>query len=338
MVRRGENVEVVEWDDMNKASFYMYGIGLSFTTRLIIYPTQLIKTRLQGQTKGTGGQYNGMKDALVKIYRVEGVRGFYKGLHLNLMQVPMAQVYLTVFEKCKQQLSKNFPNGNIPATYFIAGGVASTVSQVIATPLDVIAQYQQVGASSNVAANKNITSKRTLKICSQLYQTDGLRGFYRGFTVATVAFSINSALIWTTYYNALELTGRLPLFTTTISNLANQSNSSTAALAEISPSRALQIMISGTCSSCLINMALLPMDTIRTRHQLQLKRGRESKAQQSVWRTLSLLWQEEGAKGLWRGWSPRLAQAISTSGILFLSYEYLKTMAYRKQLQTSGKS
>ena len=190
MVRSGENVNIIEWDDMDKTSFYLYGFALSFSARCIIYPSQLIKTRLQGQTIGGKSQYNGMFDAISKIYRAEGIRGYYKGLHLNLMQIPMAQLYLTVFEHSKQQMSKLNPEGSIHLQHFVAGAVATASSQMIATPIDVITQYQQVSGTKNVQKNEHITSKKTIRICKQLYRTDGIHGFYRGFTVATFAFSV----------------------------------------------------------------------------------------------------------------------------------------------------
>ena len=193
MVRSGENVNIIEWDDMNKKSFYFYGFALSFSARCIIYPSQLIKTRLQGQTIGQKSQYNGMLDAICKIYKSEGIRGYYKGLHLNLMQIPMAQLYLTIFENTKQQMSKWNPEGSIHLQHFVAGGFASGTSQLIATPIDVVTQYQQVGGAKNVEKNENVSSRKTLKIVKQLYRSDGVAGFYRGFTVATVAFSVQKS-------------------------------------------------------------------------------------------------------------------------------------------------
>ena len=80
MVRQGENVDIIEWDDMDKTSFYLYGFALSFSARCVIYPTQLMKTRLQAQTIGGKAQYNGMGDAIVKIYKSEGFRGYYSAL------------------------------------------------------------------------------------------------------------------------------------------------------------------------------------------------------------------------------------------------------------------
>lgn len=317
MVRSGENVNIIEWDDMDKSSFYLYGFALSFSARCVIYPSQLIKTRLQGQTIGGKSQYNGMLDAIGKIYRSEGVRGYYKGLHLNLMQIPMAQLYLTVFEHTKQQMSKLNPDGSIHFQHFISGGIASATSQLIATPIDVVTQYQQVGSAKNIDKNQHVTSKKTLRICKQLYRTDGLHGFYRGFSVATVAFSIHSALIWMIYYEALEFTSKAFDIKETKTDIGSK--------------RAMQIIAAGILSSSFVNMVTLPLDTIRTRHQLQLKRRVSSNSQPSVIKTCKALIEDEGAKGLFRGWSPRLAQSFTTSGLLFLGYEYLKIKSFQKK-------
>ena len=97
----------------------------------------------------------------------------------------MAQLYLTVFEQTKQQMSKINPEGSIHFQHAVAGAFASATSQLIATPID-----------KNIEKNQHVTSKKTLRICKQLYRTDGLHGFYRGFGVATVAFSIQKVDFW----------------------------------------------------------------------------------------------------------------------------------------------
>jgi len=331
-MREGARIKIIEWNDLSKSSFYMYGFGFSFASRCLIYPSQLIKTRLQSQPlchkTGKPLAYKGLEDAMRKIYKTEGVRGFYKGLHLNLVQIPMQQMYLTIFEAAKQQLSSRWPNGNLNLQYMAAGAIASSATQVVATPLDVVTQYQQVSNAKSIEKNKNITAKNTMKVCSQLYRSDGIRGFYRGFSIATLCFSIHSAIIWSVYYQFLEFTATL--FKSSPSSPSTLNTTMTS-------NHAIQIMISGSCASGIVGMLTLPMDTVRTRHQLQLKRKVSSKAQPSVYMTTKVLWRSEGWKGLFRGWSPRLAQSITTSGLLFLGYEYLKIVAYRAHLEKKKK-
>ena len=52
---------------MDKRKFYTIGPALNLCTRAFLYPTKLIKTRLQVQASGAGPKYTGMADALRKI-------------------------------------------------------------------------------------------------------------------------------------------------------------------------------------------------------------------------------------------------------------------------------
>jgi len=349
MVRQAENIDIIEWNDLDKKKFYCYGVLMSMSTRTLIYPTQLIKTRFQSQSL-SNQQYKGFTDAVRRIVRAEGVRGLYKGLHLNYLQIPVSYVYLTAFEYSKERLSdlsqgihnsrnsqsrqetsssssssKDGPNLTLP--YFIAGFTASTLSQIVATPLDVIVQYKQVYHSANMKKDANISGKSSFQIAKQLYQSDGiLRGFYRGFTVSTLFFGAHSAIIWATYYYFLEKFGGL------IHPKAQvQEKPEKLTWIGISAERTSAIMLAGAFSSLFCSMLLLPIDTVRTRHQLQLKRGKNSSVNASIYKTTETLLKAEGWKGLYRGWQPRVVQS-GLSGVLFLCYELLKVYSSQGQM------
>ena len=63
----------------------------------IVHPLDLIKTRFQSiyqNTKGHDGKsssenlvpkYNGIKSAIKKIYKDEGMKGLYKGFYISLL-------------------------------------------------------------------------------------------------------------------------------------------------------------------------------------------------------------------------------------------------------------
>ncbi len=60
----------------------------------VSYPLELVRRRLQVQDimhkysgSATPVTYKGMTDALIKIYREEGFRGYYKGLWPNYLKV-----------------------------------------------------------------------------------------------------------------------------------------------------------------------------------------------------------------------------------------------------------
>lgn len=356
MVRQTENVNIVEWRDLDAKKFYCYGVLISLSTRTLIYPTQLIKTRFQSQSLSTSSKhkYNSFSDAVRKIIKSEGFLGLYKGLNLNLMQIPVSYLYLTTFEYSKEKLTdildrrrrieqqekhtnndqkgtSNLSNKNLILTYLISGFIASSLSQIVATPLDVVVQYKQVYHSKNMQKDANIKGKSGLQIFNELYKKDGfLKGFYRGFTVACLFFGIHSGLIWGLYYQMSENIGgfmkRLGFINNSSNN--NQISSQSSSSSNLTNQRIFQIISAGITASLITNILLLPLDTIRTRHQLQLKRQKDAKANVSVRNTSQVLYKAEGIPGFFRGWQPRAVQS-NLSGILFLAYEYLKVISAR---------
>jgi hypothetical protein len=48
-------------------------------------------------------EYSGLGDAIVKIYKNEGVGGYYTGLKVSLIRdVPFSGVYFPIYEVCKK--------------------------------------------------------------------------------------------------------------------------------------------------------------------------------------------------------------------------------------------
>jgi solute carrier family 25 protein 44 len=66
---------VVEWAHLDKKKFYFFAPLASFLTRFMLYPSNLVKTRLQAQNTVV---YSGTFDAFRKIIKYEGVSALYK--------------------------------------------------------------------------------------------------------------------------------------------------------------------------------------------------------------------------------------------------------------------
>lgn len=71
----------------------------------VTYPYQLLRARLQ--TYDAAVVYRGVTDAIIQIWRNEGLSGFYKGLGPNLLRVlPSTWVTFLVYENTKLYLPK----------------------------------------------------------------------------------------------------------------------------------------------------------------------------------------------------------------------------------------
>ena len=56
----------------------------------IIYPMELVRTRLCVSSEGT---YRGMSDCIRRVLKYEGIRAFYRGLTPSLVSVVLACNY-----------------------------------------------------------------------------------------------------------------------------------------------------------------------------------------------------------------------------------------------------
>eukprot|EP00953_Heterococcus_sp_UTEX-ZZ885_P030854 16259-Heterococcus_DN1.PRE.2 len=204
----------VSWEELDKPKFYALGMTSFLGLRALLYPTFLIKTRMQTST----GLYTGTLDAVQKIVRTEGIKGIYRGFWVSSLSIvprqqpvarasntssrssPQALNGISVYELLRKELG---PDSTLYNTLgakqgeivrnMIAGGGASMVMQVATVPLDVIGQRMMV---SGLKAGPPPSAIAMVK---EVYANGGVRGFYRGFVAAIVQFAPTSALWWSAY-------------------------------------------------------------------------------------------------------------------------------------------
>ncbi|XP_067105688.1 solute carrier family 25 member 44-like isoform X2 [Osmerus mordax] len=135
-MQQKRNIQIIEWEDLDKRKFYSFGVFMTMSIRATVYPATLIRTRLQVQ-KGKS-LYNGTFDAFFKILRSEGVRGLYRGFMVNTFTLISGQAYITTYELVRKYVSKYSNDNTIKS--LVAGGSASLVAQSITVPIDVVSQ------------------------------------------------------------------------------------------------------------------------------------------------------------------------------------------------------
>ena len=257
------------------------------------------------------------------------------------------QVYLTTLEAMKsvaapfaEQVSSNETQAAGTAN-FIAGAVASLVTQSIIVPVDVVSQRLMVNdrspqaapapsgpsssSSSSVAKSSHARGLSTaafapgkqngFALARLIVQQDGVRGLYRGFGASVATFVPSSATWWSAYgayqkalWHQYEgLTGRQ-------ASGELQARSSSEVVA-VQTSAAL---LAGCTSAILTN----PLDVVKTRLQVA---SRQRSGQQPSFRAIAQqLLAEEGAKGLLRGVAPRITSTALWSTCMVTTYEFLK--------------
>ena len=199
------NIQIIEWEDLDKRKFYSFGVFMTMSIRATVYPATLIRTLLQVQ-RGTS-LYTGTFDAFFKILRAEGVRGLYRGFMVNTLTLISGQAYITTYELVRKYVSQYSDDNTVKS--LVAGGSASLVAQSITVPIDVVSQQLMMqGQGEHLTRFRlNADSKnskqmfgQTRTIMSQIFAADGFRGFYRGYVASLLTYIPNSAVWWPFYH------------------------------------------------------------------------------------------------------------------------------------------
>lgn len=106
-------------------------------SQTIIYPFEVLKTRLALRKTG---QYTSILDATQKIYRIEGIKSFYRGYIPNLLGIiPYAGIDLAVYETLKKKYLSHYEKEQ-PSFFLLlgCGSASSTLGQVCSYPLALI--------------------------------------------------------------------------------------------------------------------------------------------------------------------------------------------------------
>ncbi|XP_033713099.1 solute carrier family 25 member 44 isoform X4 [Orcinus orca] len=207
------NIQIIEWEHLDKKKFYVFGVAMTMMIRVSVYPFTLIRTRLQVQ-KGKS-LYHGTFDAFIKILRADGVTGLYRGFLVNTFTLISGQCYVTTYELTRKFVADYSQSNTVKS--LVAGGSASLVAQSITVPIDVVSQHlmmQRKGEKmgrfqvrGNPKGQGVVAFGQTKDIIRQILRADGLRGFYRGYVASLLTYIPNSAVWWPFYhfYAALSL-------------------------------------------------------------------------------------------------------------------------------------
>ncbi|KAF4318031.1 hypothetical protein BBO99_00007688 [Phytophthora kernoviae] len=170
------------------------------TATVACYPIDLIRTRLATQLN-TDIRYTGIRHAVQRISTEEGFLGLYRGMGATLMvTVPNLAINFTLYESLKEY-AREFRRSQVlagltgidreeaaerhesthlgVADTLCCGGAAGIASSLVTFPIDVVRRRLQISAIHAESAGIKPTPSG---IASELFQTQGISGFYRGLT------------------------------------------------------------------------------------------------------------------------------------------------------------
>ncbi|DAZ93775.1 TPA: hypothetical protein N0F65_010467 [Lagenidium giganteum] len=301
-------IEHSSWDELDKRKYYVLGPTMFLCVRAAVYPSNLVKTRLQVQSRANP-MYTGTFDAFRKIARQEGAAGLYKGFGASTANVLTGNVYISVYELARQ-LFVDRAHVSEKTANFLGGACASLVSQTIVVPLDIVSQRMMIsGQGENVRRTRTHTGG-FVGVTKAIFRKEGIRGFYRGYLPSIATYAPSSALWWGSYglfvpmyFNAMSSWQMDPFW-----------------------KQVLAQAVSGGSAGIITAVLTNPMDIVRTKTQVYTQFG--------AWETSKYLVARDGLRGLMTGVTARML-AMGPSGVLVISsYEFVKRWSRKTQPAT----
>ncbi|RHY31476.1 hypothetical protein DYB32_003462 [Aphanomyces invadans] len=171
----------IAWDDLDKTKYYIVGPSVMVFVRAAVYPSNLVKTRLQIQSR-RHPLYTGTFDAFRKIVRQEGFLGLYKGFGASLLNIVIGNLYITVYEIVNQFAMQNL----------------TVQPSVRSSTLHRLHLMYKVG----VQAASKAKTLGLLSISRDIFRKQGILGFYKGYIPSVLTYAPSSG-IWWGFYGAV---------------------------------------------------------------------------------------------------------------------------------------
>ncbi|XP_029343710.1 solute carrier family 25 member 40-like [Acyrthosiphon pisum] len=151
------------------------GCVARFGAATTVSPLELIRTKMQSKKLS----YLEVHQAMQSLLKYHGYKGLWRGLGSTLLRdVPFSGIYWVMYEYIKQisGQSTSFMYN------FIAGSIAGTLAASLTTPFDVVKTIRQVELTEKeiITEPPKIVYKSTYKEIIEIYQTNGIRGNFRG--------------------------------------------------------------------------------------------------------------------------------------------------------------
>lgn len=285
---------------------YLLGCLCSLSlTRTITYPFVFAKTLFQVQPQLKSG---GIFKLLANTIREEGIKGIFRGCPTYLIGIlPSSAAYIYSFEGLR---SKVFPNRSENVKIISSSIIASFISCSISNPSDIISQRLMVLSRIKLEGSHDTSSKSIKNIAQDLYKLDGIRGFYKGFTISMLISSLTSSIWWFSYHNLKQ---NFEFFLKSSSDRP--------------PSRKQYVLTQSFCgglSTLLVGCLVHPLDVMKTRIQV---------LKSSSWVFLiQTLCKTEGFRWMTRGLSARLIAMAPASSFTIGIYEEVKRRSMKPNL------
>ncbi|KAG5654950.1 hypothetical protein KAF25_010904 [Fusarium avenaceum] len=273
----------------------------------LVYPLDIVKTRLQVQIKPdpTKGplptdepHYTSTWDAISRIVADDGIKGLYAGMNGSLLGVASTNfAYFYWYTIVRTLYLKSRKTDANPSTIIelSLGAVAGAIAQVFTIPVAVVTTRQQTASKADrkglIATAREVVDG-----------PDGVSGLWRGLK-ASLVLVVNPAITYGAYERLKE--GLFPGKTS------------------LRPGEAFLL---GAMSKALATIATQPLIVAKVGLQSKPPPARNGKPFTSFVEVMRFIIEHEGMLGLFKGIGPQILKGLLVQGILMTAKERVELM------------
>ncbi|KII86060.1 hypothetical protein PLICRDRAFT_165722 [Plicaturopsis crispa FD-325 SS-3] len=177
--------------------------GAGVVTGTATNPIWVVKTRLQLETASAGRGIGGSAAMIKRIFREEGVRGFYKGLSASYLGVTEGTIQWVLYERLKRLTRNTEGRGGAAEWLGMLGsaGTAKCVASLITYPHEVLRTRLRQPTPTSPSAPRYTGLTQTLR---RVLAEEGARALYGGLSAHLMRVVPNAAVMYSIYEGVLR--------------------------------------------------------------------------------------------------------------------------------------
>lgn len=301
------------------ASLIAGGIAGSFSATLTC-PMEVVKTHLQASKGGSEVALSarGPFSVAKTIARVEGFRGFFRGLIPTLIGIlPARATYFWAYATTKTNLSARF--GESPLVHMFSAAAAGISSNTLTNPIWLIKSRVQLQAGAS--SNNPMLYRGYRDALVRIFREEGIAGFFKGLT----------ASYWGVTEGALHFVVYERIKARLIDE--NRRRLQQQPLDQSDPERltSIQYLTAAAISKLVASVSTYPHEVVRLRMREQPKFIGAIPKYRGMIQSLRLIAREEGRRGLYAGMGTHLARVVPNAALMFFTYETVVKWIEKRQ-------
>ncbi|KAJ1977336.1 mitochondrial aspartate-glutamate transporter agc1 [Dimargaris verticillata] len=287
------------WEVAEQAYAFLQGSIAGAVGATVVYPIDLVKTRMQNQRSAVVGEvlYKNSMDCFRKVVHNEGLIGLYRGLAPQLLGVAPEKAIKLTMNDLVRKLMTDAQTGEITLPGEILAGCAAGGSQVIFTnPLEIVKIRLQVQGEMLKSVDA-IPRQSAVSIVRQL----GLVGLYKGAGACLLRDIPFSAIYFPVYAHLKR-------------DIFHESPHIKLGIG--------QLLIAGAVAGMPAAYLTTPADVIKTRLQVTARKGQTTYS--GIIDAARKIYAEEGFRAFFKGGVARVFRSSPQFGTTLMVYEVLQ--------------